>query len=185
MCQHLADILCKQAQKLVFYRGQVQFFIIKINTARNIVYPQSAVDKLRDRYVFGSHEPPLYHPEPCEKFINRERLCQVIICTFVKCCYLIPVLAPCTDYDDRNIAPSAYMLYDLNAINVGQSKVKYDDVRFMRSAEHDRFSAPDGGDKAIIIHFKSGCYKISDRLVILHHQNKIFIHSDRPLLLAE
>ena len=95
----------------------VQFFIIKINTARNIVYPQSAVDKLRDRYVFGSHEPPLYHPEPCEKFINRERLCQVIICTFVKGCYLIPVLAPCTDYDDRNIAPSAYMLYDLNAIN--------------------------------------------------------------------
>ena len=39
MCQHLADILGKQAKQLVFYRCQVNFFIIKVNTARNIVYP--------------------------------------------------------------------------------------------------------------------------------------------------
>ena len=185
MCQHLADILGKQAKQLVFYRCQVKFFIIKVNTARNIVYPQSAVDKLRDRDIFGLHKPPLYHPEPCEKLIDRERFCQVIICTFVKCCYFIPVLAPCTDYDNRNIAPSAYMLYDLNAVNIRQSKVKYDDVRLVRSTEHDRFIAPDSGDKAIVIHFQCRGYKISDGLVILHHQNKIFIHSDQPLLLAE
>ena len=77
------------------------------------------------------------------------------------------------------------MLYHLNAVNIRQSKVKYDNIRLMRSAEHDRFVTPDSSNKAIVIHFKSSCNKISDRLVVLHHQNRIFIHLDRPLLLAE
>ena len=140
MRQHLADILGKQAKQLVFYRCQVNFFII-VNTARNIVYPQSAIDKLRDRDVFGLHKPPLYHPEPCEKFINRERLCQVIICPLSRAVILsLSSLLALTMIIGTSLQVRI-CFHHLNAVNIRQSKVKYDNIRLMRSVEHDRFIA--------------------------------------------
>ena len=158
----------------------MNFLAVHINAACGIVYFQLTVCKFRFLFMVGTvhpGKPPLCDSQPCKQLINRERLCEVIICTRIKGVDLIVILAACAYNDYRHIRPGAYPFDNLNAVNIGQTKIKQDYIGIVSRSLHKSHFSVCCFDILVIVSFKSCGYKISYGAVVLDHKDiNIVIH---------
>ena len=172
VCQNLPDISGKEAEKLVFNRGQVKFLLIQICAAGSIVNAQSAVYKNRRfcRWIIFDHgQTSLYDTKSCQKLFYRKWFGQIIVGSCIQSVNFVRILTAGADNNNRHGGPGTDSADHFHSVNIRQTEIQKNNIRIVGGRFKNGSFSVSGYQITIVVCFQCGCDQIFYRRIIFHY----------------
>ena len=121
-------------------------------------------------------QPSLRHTDPGKKLLYGKGLGQIIIRAGVERLYLVRILRPGADDDNRHVRPRPDLPDHIDPVHIGKPEVQQNNIRVLGSRLHYGFFSVVRRQVAVSAGLQRGGDQVTDRPVVLDSQYFDLIH---------